>query len=214
MGFYSRHIMPTVVSCGCSLPMIANLRRHVVPRAEGVVLELGVGSGLNLGLYDPAKVERVYGLEPDPGMLAKVRHRTSGAAVPVTILPEAAETVSLPDHSVDTVLVTFTMCTIPDVAAALAGVRRVLKPGGRLLFCEHGKSPEPEVFRRQVQIDPLWGRIFGGCHLTRDIPALIDAAGFRIADIKAGYMQPPSGVGGAMVRIGGYVYRGSATPPG
>jgi ubiquinone/menaquinone biosynthesis C-methylase UbiE len=214
MGFYSRHIMPTVVSCGCSLPMITDLRRAVVPRASGVVLELGIGSGLNLALYDPAKVERIYGLEPDPAMLAKARRRTARSAVPVTVLAETAETVSLPDGSVDTVVVTFAMCTIPDVAAALSGARRVLKPGGRLLFCEHGKSPEPDVFRRQTQLDPLWGRIFGGCHLTRDIPALIGAAGFRIDDIEAGYMQPPSRRGGATARIGGYLYRGSASPPG
>ena len=213
MGFYSRHIMPTLVSCGCSLPMITDERRKVVPRAAGVVLELGAGSGLNLGLYDPAKVERVFGLEPDPAMRAKASRRTSRAAVPVTVLPETAEAVSLPDRSVDTVLVTFAMCTIPDVAAALAGARRVLKPGGRLLFCEHGKSPEPDVFRRQMQLDPLWGRVFGGCHLTRDIPALIAAAGFRIDDIEAGYIQPPSRLGGAMARVGGYLYRGSALAP-
>src|SRR6516225_5601265 len=105
MGFYSRHILPTVISCGCGMPMIADQRRKVVPRASGVVLELGMGSGHNLGFYDPARVSRVYGLEPDPGMLAKARRRVENAPVPVTLVPETAEALSLPDASVDTVLV-------------------------------------------------------------------------------------------------------------
>ncbi len=210
MGLYSRYIMPTIVSCGCSLPPVTELRRKVVPRAQGVVLELGAGSGLNLGHYDPAKVTRVYGLEPDPAMLAKARRRTARAPVPVTVLPELAEAISLPEASVDTVLVTFAMCTIPDVVAALAGARRVLKPGGRLLFCEHGRSPEPEVFRLQARLEPVWKRVFGGCHLTRDVPALIGEAGFAMADLDAGYVQTPSRFGGALTRIGGYIYRGSA----
>lgn len=205
MGFYSRHIMPAIVACGCSMPPIAKLRRAVVPRAEGVVLELGLGSGLNLPLYDAAKVACVYGLEPDAAMLAKSRRRAANAPVPVTVLPEGAEAVSLDGGSIDTVLVTFSLCTIPDVAAALSEARRVLRPGGRLLFCEHGRSPDPAVFRRQTKIEPTWKKLFGGCHLTRDTPALIRAAGFSIADLDARYL-------GDRPSFGGYIYRGSATP--
>jgi ubiquinone/menaquinone biosynthesis C-methylase UbiE len=204
MSFYSRHVLPTIVSCGCGTRMITEQRRKLVPRAEGVVLELGMGSGLNLPFYDPARVCKVYGLEPEPGMLAKANRRACDAPVRVRVLRECAEVCSLPDESVDTVLVTFAMCTIPDVDAALRGARRVLKPGGRLLFCEHGCSPEPEVFRRQQQIEPVWKRVFGGCHLTRDIPALIRQAGFAIDDLDAGYMPRTP-------RIGGYLYRGAAS---
>jgi ubiquinone/menaquinone biosynthesis C-methylase UbiE len=204
MGLYSRYVLPTLVSCGCGAPPIADLRRKVVPRAEGVVLELGMGTGLNLGFYDPQKVTRVYGLEPERGMLARACRRTAQAPVRVKVLRESAEAVSLPDESVDTVVVTFAMCTIPDAAAALHGARRVLKPGGRLLFCEHGRSPDPEVFRFQTRIEPAWARVFGGCHLTRDIPALIRDAGFVIDDLDAGYMPKSP-------RFAGYMYRGVAT---
>jgi SAM-dependent methyltransferase len=203
MGLYSRYIMPTVVSCGCRAPPVAEQRRKVVPRAEGVVLELGMGSGLNLPFYDPEKVAKVYGLEPDCQMLAKACSRCSNAPVRVRVLKERAEDLSLPDESVDTVLVTFAMCTIPDVPAALGAVRRVLKPGGRLLFCEHGRAPDAEVFRRQQRIEPVWKRLFGGCHLTRDIPVLLRDSGFRVEELEAGYAP-------RVPRIGGYLYRGAA----
>lgn len=203
MGLYSRYVLPTIVTCGCRSPGITAQRRLVVPRAKGVVLELGFGAGLNLPFYDPGKVSRVYGLEPEPGMLARARGRAAKAATPVTILPEPAERMSLPDHSVDTVLVTFSLCTIPDVAAALAGARRALKPGGELLFCEHGRVPDPKLARLQERIEPVWKRVFGGCHLTRDMPALIRAAGFSIAELDTGYMPKAP-------RFAGYIYRGAA----
>lgn len=205
MGFYSRYILPTVISCGCAMPPVTRLRRTVVPQAQGVVLELGMGSGLNLALYDPARVSKVYGLEPEAAMLAKAQRRADKAAVPVTVLAEGAEAISLDARSVDTVLVTFTLCTIPDVAGALREARRVLRPKGRLLFCEHGRSPDAAVFQRQTRIEPTWKRLFGGCHLTRDIPALVRNAGFAIDQLDASYMaNRPS--------IGGYIYRGSAIP--
>jgi ubiquinone/menaquinone biosynthesis C-methylase UbiE len=204
MGFYSRFILPHVVSCGCSMPAITEQRRKLVPRAEGVVLELGMGSGLNLRFYDPQRVTKVYGLEPERGMLNKACRRAARAPVRVRVLQETAEGVSLADESVDTVLVTFAMCTIPDVVEALHGAKRVLKPGGRLLFCEHGRSPEEEVYRQQQRIEPVWKKVFGGCHLTRDIPALIKDAGFVIDDLDAGYAPNTP-------RFGGYLYRGAAS---
>lgn len=205
MGFYARHILPTIISCGCGMRPITELRRTLVPRARGVVLELGLGSGLNLALYDPAKVSRVFGLEPEAAMRAKAQQRAAASPVPVTVLAQGAEAVSLDDRSVDTVLVTFSLCTIPDVAGALREARRVLRPDGQLLFCEHGRSPDAALFKRQAWIEPAWKRVFGGCHLTRDIPALVEDAGFEIGQLDASYMADrPS--------IGGYIYRGSATP--
>jgi SAM-dependent methyltransferase len=204
MSLYSRWVLPNIVACGCGLKSIGEERRKVVPRAHGVVLELGMGAGANLPFYAKAKVACVFGVEPEPGMLPKARRAAARAAVPVTVLPEPAERLSLADASVDSVVVTFALCTIPDVAAALAGARRVLKPGGSLFFCEHGLSPDAAIAARQARIEPVWKRLFGGCHLTRDIPALVREAGFRVDDLDAGYMGGKPG-------FAGYLYRGAAS---
>lgn len=203
MGWYSRHILPAVINCACGAKPIRYQRRKIVPRAEGVVLELGFGSGLNLPFYDPGKIEKIYALEPEEGMLARARKAARGSPLPVKILPERAEDLSLPDASVDTVLVTFALCTIPDGRAALAGARRVLKPGGRLLFCEHGLAPDEKVQRAQRSIEPIWKHIGGGCHLTRDIPGLIRAGGFAIDELEMMYLP-------STPRPLGYNYWGAA----
>ena len=205
MGFYSRYVLPNIIACGCATPSLRERRAGIVPDAAGVVLELGFGSGLNLPFYDPAKVTKVYALEPEPGMLVKARRKAAAAALPVEVLAEKAEALSLPEGSVDTVLVTFALCTIPDAVVALAGARRALKPGGRLLFCEHGRAPDADVARTQDKLDATWGRLFGGCHLTRDIPALVRAAGYRIERLDEGYMPKSP-------RFAGYTYRGVAAP--
>lgn len=205
MGFYDRHILPRLIGAACAQPDFDRQRRRVVPQAEGVVLELGFGTGLNLPYYDPAKVKRLYALEPSEGMLARARHAAVGSAVPVEVLPEPAERLSLPDGSVDTVVTTYCLCTIPDVRSALTGVRRALKPGGRLLFCEHGLSPDPKVQRWQRGIEPFWKPIAGGCHLTRDIRGLIGSSGFRIEQADTGY-RPNS------PRWAGFDAWGSARP--
>jgi SAM-dependent methyltransferase len=149
MSIYDRYILPPLVTLACSCAPIRAQREKVVPSAEGVVLELGFGAGLNLPFYDPARVEKLYALEPSVGMLARARKLARGAPLPVDILPEPAERLSLAEGSIDTVLVTYSLCTIPDPAAALAGARRALKAGGRLLFCEHGLAPDEEVRRWQ-----------------------------------------------------------------
>lgn len=188
MGFYSRYVVPPLINCACGMKPIRYQRQKIVPRAEGVVLELGFGSGLNVPFYDTAKVRKVYALEPEQGMLVRAQKIAGKAPFPVEILPEKAEDNSLPDASVDTVLVTYSLCTIPDGAKALAGARRVLKPGGRLLFCEHGRSPEPKVAAAQAKMERWWKHIAGGCHLTRDVRATVEGAGFRIADIETMYL--------------------------
>lgn len=177
-----------MIDAACSKAMVREQRVKIVPQAEGVVLELGFGSGLNLPHLDPAKVEKLFALEPSAGMLARARKRAEAAKVPVEILPEKAEALSLPAASVDTVLVTYSLCSIPDPAAALAGARRALKPGGKLLFCEHGLAPEQSVQRWQRRIEPVWRVIGGGCHLTRDIAGLIRSAGFAIETLDAMYL--------------------------
>ncbi len=210
MSFYNRYILPAVINCCCGLKPIRYQRRKIVPRAEGVVLELGFGSGLNLPFYDATKTTRIYALEPEEGMLARARKVARSAPLPVEILPERAEDLSLPPASVDTVLVTYALCTIPDPVAALAGAARALKPGGKLLFCEHGLAPDAKVQRTQRAIEPIWKAIAGGCHLCRDVPGLIAQGGFRIEGMETMYLP-------STPRFAGYNYWGSATtlaPPG
>ncbi len=188
MSFYDRYILPPLINLACSTSAIARQRARIVPQASGVVLELGFGSGLNLPHYAAAKVTRLYALEPSAGMLARARARASAAPFPVEVLPETAETLSLGEASVDTVLVTYSLCTIPDPVAALRAARRALKPGGRLLFSEHGRAPDASVNRWQQRIEPAWRVIAGGCHLTRDIPALIGAAGYALDSLDKDYL--------------------------
>jgi ubiquinone/menaquinone biosynthesis C-methylase UbiE len=203
MSFYSRYILPAFITCACGTKPVRYQRNKIVPRATGVVLELGFGAGLNLPYYDAAKVTRVYALEPEEGMLARARKVARGAPVPVEILPERAEDLSLGAGSVETVLVTYSLCTIPDAVSALAGARRVLKLGGKLLFCEHGLAPDASVQRQQRAIEPFWKPIAGGCHLTRDIPALVRAGGFHIEDMETMYLP-------STPRFAGYNYWGAA----
>ena len=188
MGLYERYILPPLIGMACGAKPIRKQREKIVPLASGVVLELGFGTGLNLAHYDPAKVSRVIALEPSPGMLVRARRAAAGAPAPVEILAETAEALSLGAQSVDTVLVTYSLCTIPDPVAALEGARRALRPGGRLLFCEHGRAPDEAVARSQTRIEPIWRRIAGGCHLTRDIEGLIRRAGFEIETLQTMYL--------------------------
>lgn len=181
-------------------------RMRIVPRAQGRVLEIGIGSGLNLALYDPAKVESVVGVDPSEELLALAQPRAAAAAFSVELRAESAERISLPAQGFDTVVVTFTLCSIPDLPAALAEMHRLLKPEGKLLFNEHGRSAEPNIRRWQDRINPLWNKIAGGCNLNRNIEVAIADAGFRIDEIDTGYMP------GVPLKIAGFHYLGVATP--
>ena len=188
MNFYERYILPGLINASCSCSPVTKQRQKIVPQAEGVVVEIGFGSGLNLPHYDPAKVRKLYALEPAPGMLERARKAVASAPFEVEFLTERAEAMSLPAGAVDTVLVTYSLCSIPDAIAALQAARQALKPGGRLLFCEHGLAPDEGVRRWQRWIEPVWRVIGGGCHLTRDIPGLVRAAGFRLDSVDTMYL--------------------------
>lgn len=203
MGFYDERILPNLIACACGARPIEKHRRAIVPQADGVVLEVGLGSGTNLPFYDAARVERVIGVEPSAGMRVKARRAIARQAVPVELLDAPGEALPLDDNSVDTVLLTFTLCTIPDAPAALAEMRRVLRPGGRLIFLEHGLAPDAGVARWQRRIEPVWKRIGGGCHLARPMDRLIAQGGFRIDRLEADYTPRTP-------RIAGFVYRGLA----
>jgi len=188
MSFYDDRVLPHLINLACGSKPARKQREKVVPLATGDVLEVGFGSGLNLPWYDPGKVRRIWALEPAPGMrkLAQKNIEASGLEVELIDLP--GEEIPLDPDSVDSVVITYTLCTIPDVHAALAGVRRVLRPGGRLFYCEHGKAPDAGVHAWQNRLNPAWRRFAGGCNMNRDIPALLNDAGFEIEEDNRMYV--------------------------
>jgi len=203
MSFYDRHILPRLLDCACGLGPVTKQRRKVVPLATGRVLEIGIGSGLNLAHYDPARVSTIIGLDPGAELLDRARRRAARVPVPVEFLTCEGESIPLDDESIDTVVVTYTLCSIPGVDQALAEMRRVLRPGGRLLFCEHGLAPDARVANFQRRIEPLWGRLAGGCHLTRNVPALLRAAEFAVELTESAYVK-------GVPRFAGYHFIGLA----
>jgi ubiquinone/menaquinone biosynthesis C-methylase UbiE len=188
MSFYDDRVLPRLVNLACGTRPITRQREKVVPSASGHVLEIGFGSGLNLPYYDRNKVRRVSGLEPSAGMRRLAEKAIADSGLDVELLDLPGEEIPLQSNSVDTVLITYTLCTIPDVAAALYGARRVLKPGGQLLFCEHGKAPDHGVYRWQKRLNRGWSALAGGCNLHRDIPAILDSSGFSIIDDNRAYL--------------------------
>ena len=189
--WYERHVLPYLTDLACGVKPIRRQRRKVVPLARGRVLEIGIGTGLNLEHYDKARVEKIVGVDPALEMHRLARKRIASAGLPVELVGLSAEKIPFEAGSFDTVVVTYSLCTIPDPLAALAEMRRVLKPGGKLIFCEHGLAPDPSVRRWQERLTPLWSKIAGGCHLNRDIPALLKEAGFRSGDMETMYLPGP-----------------------
>lgn len=206
MGFYDDHILPHLIDKACSMGQVMKLRSQVVPECHGTVLEIGMGSGINLSFYDPEKVQLVYGLEPSEGMRRKAQHNLARSPVKVEWLDLPGEQIPLQDSSVDTVLLTFTLCTIPDTAAALQQMARVLKPEGQLLFLEHGESTDDGVRKWQNRITPGWKKLAGGCHLNRPIAQLIEQAGFQIESLENLYVPKAP-------KIAGYIFKGRAIKP-
>ena len=204
-SFYERRILPKLLTCACASPPMMKQRAKIVPLAEGRVLELGVGMGLNLALYDPDKVASVAGVDPAAELRAQAMAAPRDPRLDVTIADGTAEALPFADGEFDTVVCTFTLCSVHTPAAALAQARRVLKPGGRLLYCEHGLAPDPDVAKWQRRIEPLWKRLAGGCHLTRPVTSAIADAGFRIERSQTMYLP-------GTARIAGWNEWGAATP--
>ncbi len=203
MGFYDKFILPRLIGAACGTKPISRQREKVVPHCEGRVLEVGMGTGHNLSFYDPAKIDMVFGLEPAPDMVARAKPLAEAAPFPVEFIDLPGEEIPLDDNSVDTVLLTYTLCTIPDTLKAMENMRRVLKPGGRLLFSEHGLAPDATVEKWQNRLNGVWGKIAGGCNINRDIPTLIEAGGFKIDNLDEMYVP-------STPRVFGYTYWGSA----
>ena len=188
MGFYDKHILPRFINCACGAKPIMKQREKVVPQAHGTVLEIGIGTGLNLPYYEASRMQRLIGLDPSEESWVLAGERAAHVDFPVEFIGLPGEEIPLEDASVDTVLITFALCTIPDPVAALHGMARVLRPGGSLVFCEHGKAPDVGVNKWQNRINPFWRRLAGGCNLNRDIPAILSEGGFRITELEQSYL--------------------------
>lgn len=191
MGLYDRWVLPRLLDYAMRQKPIAMQRSKVVPQASGRVLEIGMGSGLNLAFYDRGRVAKLWGLEPSDELRRIAQKRAQDAGMEVEFLGLPGEQIPLEDASVDTVVTTYTLCTIPGVERALGETRRVLLPGGTMLFSEHGRAPDAGVARWQDRLDRVWGRVSGGCHLNRAIPELIRDAGFRMSTLDTMYVPGP-----------------------
>lgn len=203
MGLYRTYVLPHLINLAMGTKDIAVRRASLIPKATGAVLEIGIGSGLNLPYYSPA-VTHLRGVDASPELLAMTREKIGRVPFPVELINASAERLDVEPASVDTVVTTWTLCSISDPIAALREMRRVLKPGGSLLFVEHGLSSEPAVQVWQHRLNPVWKRIAGGCHLDRKIPDLVRSAGFTIAQLQTEYIPGP--------RPMTYTYEGAAAP--
>ena len=186
-SLYEKYVLPKVIHCVCGLKPMMRQRDKVVPQASGTVLELGIGSGLNLSYYDDKQVSHLIGIDPTPDM-GQLTKRIDRSTLSVEFIKCGAEDLPIDDHQIDTVVATYTFCTIPDIFSAFAEVRRVLKPTGKLLFVEHGLAPDVPIQKNQHRINPIWRRIAGGCHLNRDIPHLMKLGGFKIDHLEEMYL--------------------------
>lgn len=188
MGLYNKYILPKVLNCACGSKPINYQRNKIVPLAEGVVLDIGIGSGLNIPFYNKSKIKYLYGLDPSKELIEIAKPLADKNRLKIEFLECGAENIPLLDNSIDTVLITYTMCTIPDVTLSISEITRVLKNNGKLLFCEHGLAPDPNIVKWQKRINPIWNKIAGGCNLNRNIPELITSSGFKISNMEEMYL--------------------------
>lgn len=205
MGFYDRYILSCCLDRACAIGPIIKQREKIVPQAKGCVVEIGIGSGLNLPHYNPQTVTKIIGVDPDDHLWKRSQNRRESCPIEIERIGLSGEKLPLDSAIADTVVVTYSLCTIPDPVKALREMARVLKPGGDILFTEHGKAPDEGVHKWQKRIDPLWGKIAGGCHSGRDIPDLFTQAGLKLTTLEQMYIPGP--------RILSYNYWGAAQLP-
>jgi ubiquinone/menaquinone biosynthesis C-methylase UbiE len=191
VGFYAKYVLPRIINVAMRNKEITRLRAAWIPQARGDVLEIGIGSGLNLPFYS-SEVKRVFGVDPSLELQRMARERAAGQPVDVEFLSQSAEDpIPLPSESVDTIVMTWTLCSIPNASKALEQMKRVLKPSGQLIFVEHGRAPDRSVAVWQDRLNPTWKRIGGGCNLNRKVDELITEAGFHITDLRKFYLRGP-----------------------
>lgn len=205
MSFYEKYILPRFLNCACASEPITYQRKKVVPLAEGKILEVGIGSGLNLPFYNKSKIEEIWGIDPSEELNAMAKKVAIKEDINVNFITSSAEDIPFPNDYFDTVLITYTMCTIPSVLQANKEIRRVLKHNGKMIFCEHGVSPDENIKKWQKRLNSIWGKIAGGCNINRNIPVLIKSSGFKILEMDEMYLPKTP-------RIAGYNYWGYAKP--
>ena len=203
MSFYEKYILPRFLNCACASEPITFQRKKVTPLAEGKILEVGIGSGLNLPFYNKSKIVELWGIDPSEELNVMAKKVAKKEGLDVNFISSSAEDIPLPDNYFDTVLITYTMCTIPEVIRANGEIRRVLKNGGKMIFCEHGEAPDENTRKWQKRINPIWGKIAGGCNINRKIPSLIQDSGFDIIEMEEMYLP-------STPKIAGYNYWGYA----
>ncbi len=203
MDFYDKYILPKFLNCACGTKPINYQRDKIVPLAKGIVLDIGIGSGLNIPFYNKSNIDHLYGLDPSEELLKIAKPLAKKNELEIEFLQCGAEAIPLTDQSIDTVLITYTMCTIPDIKLSNSEIMRVLKPEGQLLFCEHGLAPDKNIAKWQRRINPIWRKIAGGCNLNRDIPKLITSSGFKISNMEEMYLP-------STPKFAGYNYWGVA----
>ena len=188
MGLYNKYILPKFINCACGSKPINYQRSKIVPYAKGVVLDIGIGSGLNIPFYNKSNINHLYGLDPSSELIEIAKRVAKIHELEIEFLECGAESIPLPNNSIDTIVITYTMCTIPDVTLSISEIMRVLKNNGKLLFCEHGLAPDPNIAKWQKIINPIWNKIAGGCNLNRNIPELITSSGFKISNMEEMYL--------------------------
>ena len=200
---YEKYVLPKLLDCCCSTKPINYQRNKVVPNASGNVLEIGIGSGLNLPFYEKSKINNLYGIDPSIELCDMAKKTASDNEIDVNLLINGAEEIELPKDSIDTVVMTYTLCTIPNPTDALKEIKRVMKVDAKMLFCEHGTAPDKNIIKWQNRINPIWGKLFGGCNINRDIPNILKESGFKINTLDQMYLP-------STPKIVGYNYWGEA----
>tara|TARA_B100000886_G_scaffold61417_1_gene38034 strand:+ start:89 stop:712 length:624 start_codon:yes stop_codon:yes gene_type:complete len=200
---YEKYLLPKLLDTCCSTKPVNYQRKKIVPYAAGTILEIGIGSGLNIPFYDKSKVEKIYGLDPSPELCEMAKQAADKNEINIDFLLNVAEEIKLKSNSIDTVLLTYTLCTIPNPLEALKEIKRVMKSDARILFCEHGIAPDKKVIKWQNRINPIWGKLFGGCNINRDIPNIFLESGFKVSNLEQMYLP-------STPKIVGYNYWGNA----
>ena len=203
MSLYEKYVLPKFLNCACGSKPVSYQRKKVVPHAEGKVLEIGIGSGLNLPFYDKSKIEEIWGIDPSEELNAMAKKVAIEECMNVNFITSSAEDIPFPNDYFDTVLITYTMCTIPSVLQANKEIKRVLKSSGKMIFCEHGVAPDENIKKWQKRLNSIWGKIAGGCNINRNIPMLIKDSGFKIEEMDEMYLPKTP-------KIAGYNYWGYA----
>ena len=202
-SLYEKYLLPKMLDCCCSTKPINYQRNKVVPHAKGKILEIGIGSGINIPFYKKSQIEKLYGLDPSEELNHMAHKVANQNSLDVEFLLSGAEEIPLPSNSIDTILITYTLCTIPDLNSSMSEMKRVLKDDGNFLFCEHGIAPDLNIIKWQNRINPVWGKLFGGCSINRDIPDIIQSSGFKLNKLNQMYLP-------STPKIVGYNYWGHA----